>query len=181
MREKIMQSVLKYQRKKFLLAMIFTFAFVVGIPLIIMGAINGLWFMLGIGCAFSGISFYATPLAWVGYGNTFKMVNLVKAVKEQNIYTTENLQDYLKLSKNQTITLVQKAVFKGFLAEYTFKRDEVLILNSNIKQELNKYSLKCPNCGATVTIDAKSGYGVCGYCQTVVTKDTALKDGEETK
>lgn len=176
MREQIMQSVLDYQRKKFILAMSFTFAFIVGIPLILMGAINGLWFMLGIGCAFSGISFYGMPLSWVGYGDTFKMVNLVKAVKEQNIYTTKNLQEYLKISKKQTITLVQKAVFKGFLAEYTFKRDEILVLNSNVKQELHKYSLKCPNCGATVTIDAKSGYGVCGYCQTVVSKETALTD-----
>lgn len=148
-------------KKSLIASIIISVLFVVGIPLIIFGATNSIWILLGLGIACTVIGFYGTPLMWVSYGNKRTLKHVVDAVMEDNLTTVEEIAKQLQMRDRQVRDLVILGIKKKYITGYIFNGS---VLTPNQKEAPKKKiaSNKCPNCGGTLQDDGK-GY-VCQYC-----------------
>lgn len=152
-------------RSSFLTAFILSFAFAGGIPAIVLGAINGLHAVMGVGIACTVIGFYGTPIAWISYGSKRSLHRLVAAVYEEHIYTVKELSAQLSVPeanvRSQIATCINKRYLPGFI-----RNGDSLVLNENSALSETEHAAECPHCGAKFKY--KGANATCPYCGTLI-------------
>lgn len=101
-----MEKAEKSVKKRFYLALFLTIYFIVGIPLLVVGATRlsqggGYVFMLVLGIIGAVVGFYGMPVAWVMYGNARTELALVSAVRNEHLYTVQELSARLASNENR--------------------------------------------------------------------------------
>ncbi len=155
-------------RKKMIWAIIISCMFVVGIPLIIVGAIHNMAVM-GIGIAMTVIGFYGTPLIWISYGNMRTLKHVVDAVMDDHLTSMSEIASQLQIRERQARDYVATGIKKKYITGYIFDGAN---LKSNQKEEPKKKIVKniCPNCGAILEVKENGGYH-CPYCNSTFEKE----------
>ena len=135
-----------------------------GIPVLVIGATNGITALIVTGIALIAINFYACPILLVSYTNVLMLKRTAKAVNEEHIYDVKNIA--LQTGKPEEFIKQQIRVCleKGYIAGFLFD-GEKLTLNRNVKADKRLLSYKCSNCGATITYYSNE-HPVCPYCGT---------------
>ena len=161
-----MEKAEKSVKKRFYISLFLTIYFIVGIPLLVVGATRlsqggGYVFMLVLGIIGAVVGFYGMPVAWVMYGNARTELALVSAVRNEHLYTVQELSARLASNEKQTSANLDNCIRKGYLTGYLRKGDR-LYLNENTELKPTEYSVECTRCGAYVTY---TGTGAkCPYC-----------------
>lgn len=158
-----MQPIRSALRKSFILAAILSVLFVGGIPAIVLGAVNGIWAVMGIGIGATVVGFYGTPVAWVGYAEKRSLYRLVSAVVEEHIYTVQELSAQLSLSEKNVGGKLTTCFQKQYLPGFKRVGDE-LKLNENTALSETVHAAVCPNCGAKYSY--RGTHSQCPYCGT---------------
>ena len=170
-----MDKAAKTRTRRFVLAVILSVMLVAGIPMIIVGAIGpdeghgamhaariGYKVMMGIGIVFTVFGFYGTPMGWVMFGTANSELTVVAAVRNEHLYTVNELAARLGKNDKERRTLLVNCVRKGYLTEYKLEGD-CLVLNENTALAPTEVHFDCPRCGAPVTCTAGEKT-VCPYC-----------------
>ena len=149
-------------------AIVASCAFALGIPLIIYGAINSIWFLLGVGIACVLFGFYGTPILWVNYGSLRSLKRVVDAVMEEHITSVNELSQHLSTNNNSIRQSITKAINNKYITGYIFDGNNLI---SNTKQSPKKQVIqrKCANCGGTL-IEIENGWK-CEYCGSNFNKE----------
>lgn len=157
-----MKKINKNTKTILIWSVIISLMLVVGIPMIILGAIKSIWFVLVIGIIFTVIGFYGTPIIWVYFANTKVLQRVVEIINNEHLLKVSEIAQHLQLSEQQIKMHITNAIKKNFLQGYIF---DGLELKEN-KEEKNKFEKllknKCPNCGANL-IKIDNG-NKCEYC-----------------
>lgn len=148
-------------KKHLLISIIISVMFVVGIPILIVGATNSNYAIMGIGIAMVVIGFYGAPMMWVSYGNKRSLKNVVDAVMEDHLTTVGEIASQLQMRERPVRDLITNALRKKYITGYIFNGST---LTPNQKEAPKKKisSNRCPNCGGTLT-EQTNGY-TCEYC-----------------
>lgn len=161
--KKIRTSIDKDKTKSLILAIVLAVAFVVGIPLIILGAKNALWFVMTIGIIFVVFGFYGTPMAFVHFSNVVGIKRVVDAVLIEGINNVTSISRQLQISPQVAKQRVTTAIQKRYIMGYIFDGEN--LLETQPKQNKKKaISNHCPNCGGKM--ESFDGYDFCPYCNT---------------
>lgn len=150
----------------------------VGIVCIVLGAVNGIWAVLGVGIAMTVFGFYGTPLLWVGRAGKRTMKRLVTAVEEENLYETREIAAMLGVRTKEVDAKIKEALRKRYLVGYLYE-DGKLRLNTNEKQVRATTTVKCEACGAKVVIDPQDKENRCPYCGTPYGNDAKKENNRE--
>ena len=157
-------SLLKSQIKKFLIiSLVASVCLPVGIVCIVMGATQSITVLLVFGIVATVFGFYGTPRLWIKFSSLIGMKKLVVAVEQDNLYTVRELSSLLNLREGEIRKRLRDALSQRYLTGYIFENDK-LVVNFNVKQAKTKFSIKCTECGAPVTIDPDSAINKCEYC-----------------
>mgnify|MGYP005970226187 FL=1 len=157
-------------RSLLIAALIASVLFVVGIPMIILGAsgafgsigVNRLFLIAGI--VFTAGCFYGMPILWITYANARELRRVVFAVEVQRLYTVERLAAHLNLPPEVTRGKLDACFEKGYLPGFIRDGDTLTPL-SDVTPENTLHSVECPSCSARFTFEG--GNGKCPYCGTV--------------
>ncbi len=163
-----MKAVDRYFKKLLIIAIVLSVMLVVGVPMIILGATNQIYAVMGIGIAFTALGFYCTPVAWSIYGANMPMKRVVRAIVAENLYTVQEISSQLSMSEQHVREFLDKAFNKGFLEGYK-RSGDVITLNENMPASKRERTAECPNCGAKFTYTADNAR--CPYCNSPVMDD----------
>lgn len=158
-----MQPIRSALRKSFILAAILSVLFVGGIPAIVLGAVNGIWAVMGIGIGRDRRRVLRHAVAWVGYAEKRSLYRLVSAVVEEHIYTVQELSAQLSLSEKNVGGKLTTCFQKQYLPGFKRVGDE-LKLNENTALSETVHAAVCPNCGAKYSY--RGTHSQCPYCGT---------------
>lgn len=156
-------------RKMLILSITASVLFVVGIPMIIIFASEGLYFLMAIGIAFVVFGFYGSPLLWINYGGLRTLKRVVDAVVEENLTTTSEIATQLQKNEREVKGLITKAINKKYLKGYLFDGTNI---SQNDKLPIKKKKVvenKCKNCGGPLEA-TETGF-VCAYCGSKFDKE----------
>ena len=155
-------------KKLLIWAIVISLLFVVGIPLIIVGATNSIWALLGIGIACTVIGFYGTPMIWVGYSNKRTLKHVVDAVMEDHLTRVAEIASQLQMSEGEVKAHIYLGIKNKYILGYVFDGS---VLTPNQKEAPKKKIIanKCPNCGGVLKVSS-GGYD-CPYCDSHFDKE----------
>ena len=162
-----MKKVNEWLNKLLIISIVLSVLFVGGIPMIIIGATNELWIVMGIGIAFVAVGFYGAPVAWSVYGSARPVRRVVHAVTVEHLYTVQEIAAQLSLNEKDVRAHLDKCFNKNFLVGYKREGDNI-VLNENIAADKREHFYECPYCGAKFTYTADSAR--CPYCGSPVKK-----------
>lgn len=140
-------------------------ALVCGIPMIILGAANGLTALTVIGIILTAFDFYACPVLFSIYGSARSVQRTAKAVNEEHIYDVKNISRQTGKNEDCVKQEIFKCLEKGYISGFLFD-GEKLAFNENVKADKQTLYYKCKSCGATVTYFSNEHPPVCPYCGT---------------
>lgn len=160
-----MEAINRAIRRSLAVSVLITAGFLLGIPAIILGAVNDIGAVLGIGIALTAIGFYGTPIAWSTYAQRRGLSRLVSAIAEENIYTVPELADHLTLTEKDVREKLVVCFRNKYLVGYRREGDNI-VLNEGRALGKKEYSAECPYCGAKFTYTA--GNARCPYCDSPV-------------
>ena len=141
---------------------------VTGIPMIIVGAGNGLTVVMVLGIVFTAVNFYACPLLWVFYGDMHIHKRIVFAIETEKLRSTPVIASQVGISVEQTEKMVRKCFEKGWLYGYVFDGTNISVNNAKAPEDTEVFAV-CPSCGASFSYRLTEP-GVCPYCKTPYTK-----------
>ena len=169
-------DIIKAKNKRFAIAMTLTIFLIIGIPLIIVGAIfGGVYFtIMGFGILLTVLGFYGTPIAWTTYGNFKRDVNIAESINTDGIREISVICNLYGLTPKVAYDTISKLIQKRYVKNLIFNASGTeLILNEgyvNLDREKqlksSKRALLCPFCGAQVELVGYSGK--CPYCGNLV-------------
>ena len=107
-------------KKHLLISIIISVMFVVGIPILIVGATNSNYAIMGIGIAMVVIGFYGAPMMWVSYGNKRSLKNVVDAVMEDHLTTVGEIASQLQMRERPVRDLITTGLRKKYTTGYIF-------------------------------------------------------------
>lgn len=157
-----MDGIKKSTDKTFRVALIWSIMFVVGIPLIVIGAVKhtGFWWLVmvfGIVCVATGL--FAVPLFWVRYAQKRRLWRVALAVSSSESQTIDVLSDTLGRSQEETRTDVRTLLRNGWLPGYAFVDQEDRVRRTTT---LDLHHARCDYCGATFEFQGTNAK--CPYC-----------------
>lgn len=155
-------SIDKTVRKMLIWSIVASVLFVVGIPMTIIFAADGLYGVMAIGIAFIVFGFYGSPMLWIGYANAKTLKRVVDAVNEENLTTTEEIASQLQMRERDVRGHITKAINKKYITGFLFNGTT---LTPNEKMPPKKKKVvenKCKNCGGPLEV-TETGY-ICSYC-----------------
>lgn len=128
----------------------------------------GVW---AVGIAFMVAGFYGCPIAWAaGYGNTKGLVRVVNAVRDEHLYTVQEIAAQLGTNERQVRMKLDACFNKQYLKG--FKREgDVIKANFNADILNRTLSAECVNCGAKFSYNASDHAPRCPYCGSPVPTD----------
>lgn len=163
MKSKNEVSVEKDLKTRLIVSFVVTIMLVFGIPLIIVGATQSIWAILGIGISFTVIGFYGAPISWTTYANFKTLKRIVDCVNEENLLTTEEISKQLQIDEKSVKQQLTLAIKKKYITGFLFDGST---LTANNKETSKKRVLenKCPNCGAVMDFNETKWH--CSYCNS---------------
>ncbi len=170
-------KILKSKRKMMTLLIMGILApigFVVGIPLIIFGAMNEMIFMV-IGIVLVVVGFYGTPIFWLNYASAKFEYTIYELVTVDHVLSIRDLAESTGKKEIFIQNCVYKLIHERDLSGYTLKNGN-LELNLKKRQEHianNIKSNKCPNCNAFM--NETSTKFTCPYCGISYAKNNQAK------
>lgn len=138
-----------------------------GIPMIIVGASNEIYAVMGIGIAFTALGFYGTPTAWALYASALPLRRVVSAITQENLCSVQEIAAQLGMSEQQARGYIDQAFNKGYLIGYK-RSGDMILLNDNLPQNKREKVAECPYCGAKFTYTSENAR--CPYCNSPVVK-----------
>lgn len=123
-----------------------------------------------IGIAFLGSGFYGCPIAWTaGYGNTKSLGRVIHAVRDEHLYTVNEIASQLSLSERMVRQKLDACFNKQYLIGYKRVGDKIEgNFNTNILDR--EFAAECVNCGAKFTYK-RGEKARCPYCGSPVATD----------
>lgn len=164
-----MEVVERALKRKFVSGMIFSVLFVAGIPMIVFGAVNELWILMGVGICAAACGFYGTPLVWTSYGNERGLKRVVYAVEKEGLCSVQSIASHLSMNENAVRDSLSDCIRKGYLTGYVRKGDE---LEKNVAEPVRRAAV-CPYCGAKFTFEGD--LPVCPYCGAAQNREKSPK------
>ncbi len=159
-----MQAINKAINKVVTWCIILTALLPIGLFMVIFGAINSIWAMLGVGIFFTVVGFYGTPLIWVKYGDARSYKRIVSAVVVERIFSIEQIATHLNIKCKVALEKFDTCIRREFLIGYIREGD---IIRPNQNMNANTASCKCSACGARFEYDI-STKPKCPYCNTIM-------------
>lgn len=166
-----MEKVNRSVRSTFLAALLSTLLFVIGIPMLIIGATHteawgagGTALMIA-GIVFSAADFYAAPILWVTYGNRRTLSRVVFGVEKQGLTTVERLASHLRVKEDDARSQLDVCFAKGYLDDYVRDGDTIKKIVPAQDPDEVEHDVECPSCAAKFTY--RGAAGKCPYCGTV--------------
>ncbi len=154
-------------RKMLIISIVASIAFVVGIPMIVLGAMNSTVLMI-FGIVFVVFGFYGTPMLWISYAGLRSLKRVVDAVMEENLTTNAEIAMQLQTSERNIKAQITKAINKKYITGFIYNGE---VLTPNEKQQPKKKIIenRCKNCGGTLEeLDAEWR---CPYCGSRFSKE----------
>ncbi|HIU06058.1 MAG TPA: hypothetical protein IAC46_00450 [Candidatus Onthoplasma faecigallinarum] len=160
-----MKKITKDINKIFVISLIVSVLFVVGIPLIAVFAGKN-WILMTLGIIFVVVGFYGSPLLWVNYAGKRKTRRIVEAIEEENLYSNAEIASQLSIKEKEVKQEIYKAINKKYLTGYIYDGEKI---SSNNKQKQTQalHIKKCNNCGGKLEIRDDKWY--CPYCEMTFT------------
>ena len=152
----------KSLRAAFIGGMVLSVAFVAGIPMIVLGATNGIVPVMVLGIIMTVAGFYGTPLLWTRYGTLRSYGGLLALITEEGVESVDVMARTLGVPRETALKQLNYLMNKRFLTGYLFDGEDTLTLASAARKA-NK-SGKCPNCGAQLIVTDEGSH--CPYCGT---------------
>ena len=145
-------------RSALILAVVLSVCLAGSVPMIVLGAVNGIIpvMVLGIVCAVCG--FYGSPLAWVGYSSLRAYRGMYGLIIEDGVESVPELASTLGLSEDVAVKQLSYLINKRYLVGY------VLDLAAKVVRPPARRVVtgKCPNCGAALVPTENGAH--CPYC-----------------
>ena len=160
-----MDKINKTVRNVLIFAIALSVGFAVGIPAIVLGAVNKIWAIMVIGIILVIAGFYGTPIIWVQYGAKRRLKRFVSAIENEHLYTVEDLAMHLNEQPEQVKATIHTIIEKGYISGYLFD-GETLQLNLNRNKKEDLIQVVCESCGAKYTHSQRE-QGTCPYCGTI--------------
>ena len=154
-------------RKMLIISIVASIAFVVGIPMIVLGAMNSTVLMI-FGIVFVVFGFYGTPMLWISYAGLRSLKRVVDAVMEENLTTNAEIAMQLQTSERNIKAQITKAINKKYITGFIYNGEE---LTPNEKQQPKKKIIenRCKNCGGT--LEELDTEWRCPYCGSRFSKE----------
>lgn len=160
-----MKKITKDINKIFVISLIVSVLFVVGIPLIAVFAGKN-WILMTLGIIFVVVGFYGSPLLWVNYSGKRKTRRIVEAIEEENLYSNAEIASQLSMKEKEVKQEIYKAINKKYLTGYIYDGEKISA-NNKQKQTPTLHIKKCNNCGGKLEIRDDKWY--CPYCEMTFT------------
>ena len=164
----IMKKAQAYLNRLLIVSIVLTVLFVGGIPSLIVGAVNEIWPLMGVGIACTAVGFYAMPVAWSIYASARPVKRVVYAVTEEHLYTVHEIALQLSMDERNVRAHLDKCFNKGFLIGYKREGDNI-VLNENVAAGKKEMFAECPYCGAKFTYTRDNAR--CPYCGSPVAEN----------
>ena len=148
-------------KKHLIISIVISVLFVVGIPILIVGATNSNYAVMGIGIAMVVIGFYGTPMMWVSYGNKRSLKNVVDAVMEDHLTTVGEIASQLQMRERPVRDLITNALRKKYITGFIYDGN-TLVPNEKQAPKKKMSQNRCPNCGGVME-KTDTGW-ICPYC-----------------
>ena len=154
-------------RKMLIISIVASIAFVVGIPMIVLGATNSTVLMI-FGIVFVVFGFYGTPMLWMSYAGLRSLKRVVDAVMEENLTTNAEIAMQLQTSERNIKAQITKAINKKYITGFIYNGE---VLTPNEKQQPKKKIIenRCKNCGGT--LEELDTEWRCPYCGSRFSKE----------
>lgn len=157
-------------RKKRIVAIVLSVAFVVGIPLTVVGAINlksfGLTLMI-IGIVFCVCGFYGTPIAWTSYGNKIQYKRTIDAITVENLRSVSEIASHINRPQKSVLKDIQTAIQNFELVGFTLDGDTIKRFERKAEESV-QVSVVCPNCGGINYCNELEKSAKCAYCGRII-------------
>ena len=150
----------KYFRRAFTWSVLF----VVGIPMIVFGAINLLkgWYwavLMAAGILFCVSGFYGIPIMWIQYAEKRKLSRVAIVISGTESVTIDILSDTLGRTQEETRADVRTLLQNGWLPGYAFVDQEDRVRRTST---LDIHHAVCEYCGAS--FEFRGTDSRCPYC-----------------
>ena len=151
--------------KNFRRAMTWTILLVIGIPMIVFGAIfmvsrSPAWAVLfALGILFVVGGFYGVPISWIRYADKRRLLRLAITVSGTSDTTIDILSDTIGRTQEETRNDIRTLLRNGWLPGYTFVDQEDRVKKTAI---LDIHHAVCEYCGAS--FEFKGTDSKCPYC-----------------
>ena len=151
--------------KNFKRAMTWSILMVLGIPMIVFGAIfmvsrSPVWaVMFAIGILFVVAGFYGVPISWIRYADKRRLLRLAITVSGTSDTTIDILSDTIGRTQEETRADIRTLLRNGWLPGYTFVDQEDRVKKTAI---LDIHHAVCEYCGAS--FEFKGTDSKCPYC-----------------
>ena len=159
-----MEGIRQVTDRNFRRAIIWSVLMVIGVPMIVIGAINltkgALWIIIfAAGILFVVGGFYGTPISWIRYADKKRLCRLAIVVSGTSDTTIDILSDTVGRSQEETRNDVRTLLRNGWLPGYTFVDQEDRVKRTDI---LDIHHAVCEYCGAS--FEFKGTDSKCPYC-----------------
>ena len=157
-----MSGIKQVERKHLIRALTVSILFVVGIPMIIIGAINhkGFWWIvMSLGILFVASGFVSIPIFWVEYAEKRRLGRMAVVISQSESMSIDVLSDTLGRTQEKTRRDLRVLLQKGWLPGYAFVDQEDRVKKTDL---LELHHTQCTFCGAMY--DYKGTEAKCPYC-----------------
>ena len=159
-----MDSIGDVTKRNFRIALIWSCLMVIGIPMIVFGAINLkhgiLWILMMVaGILFVVTGFYGVPISWIRYADKRRLLRVASAVSQSTDVTIDILSDTVGRTQEETRADVRTLLRNGWLPGYAFVDQEDRVKRTSI---LDIHHAECTYCGAF--FEYKGTQPKCPYC-----------------
>ena len=162
-----MKKITKDINKIFVISLIVSVLFVVGIALIAVFAGKN-WILMTLGIIFVVVGFFGSPLLWVNYSGKRKTRRIVEAIEEENLYSNAEIASQLSIKEKEVKQEIYKAINKKYLTGYIYDGEKISA-NNKEKQTQALHIKKCNNCGGKLEIRDDKWYSP--YCEITSTSE----------
>ena len=143
-------------------ALICSAALPVGVPMIVLGATNGIWAVMIAGIVLTVAGFYGTPLLWVSYAGLASYKGVYSLITEDGVTEVDKIASTLGKRPRKVAAQINYLLEKRYLTGYVFDGANGI---TPVARPKKSFMLgKCPNCGASLA--AAAGKIRCPYCGT---------------
>ena len=159
-----MAGIVQVEKKYFRIALIWSILLVVGIPMIVIGAINlkhgALWIIMFVaGIVFTASGIVGVPIMWVEYAEKKRLARMAVIISGTESMTIDALGDTMGRSQEATRKDLRKLLSCGWIQGYAYVDQEDRVKRTGL---LDRHQAVCDFCGAT--FEYQGSDAKCPYC-----------------
>ncbi len=152
-----MKVVTKSKNKWFFWSLVASLTFVVGMIGVPLFAVGGNFVLMGICIAAMVFGFFALPFFWLAFAIRMSVLRTCIAIEQEHIYNVVQIATHLARPPSVIINHINKLIAWRAI-DYQFDGQQLFLGGTKLEEQ--KWTQKCPSCGANI-----SGSGVDGECQ----------------